>query len=376
MESKFLLAVAVLLGTMIGAGIFGIPYTISRSGIIPGFFYFFLLGIVVLLIHLCFGEIVLRTKEKHRLPGYAKKYLGSWGEALALFSTILGMVLVLLSYIILGGDFLKILLSSVFNLSSFQCSLIFSFILAFFIFKGIKLIAQVELFTNFVFLFIIFLIFCLSLPKIHFQNFSLFNFKNIFLPYGIILFALTGWSAVPEISEILESGKERKNFKKAISVSIIIAIFLYLLFTLAIVGVSGEYTSTETFSGLIPYLNPKIIFFGVLAGVITLADSFLVLGLYLRNTLIYDYKFQKFSAFLFAWGMPLILFLIGFRQFIKVIGFVGTFIGLIEGIIIILIFKKAKFLGDRKPEYSLEVSSFLLYTLITIFILGAISYFL
>jgi len=117
----------------------------------------------------------------------------------------------------------------------------------------------------------------------------------------------------------------------------------------------------------------KIIFLGALAGLITLADSFLILGLYLRNTFIYDLKISKNLACLTACGMPLILFLIGFRSFIATIGFVGTVLGVIEGIIIILIFKKAKTMSDRQPEYSLKIPSALLYFLIAIFIFGAIS---
>jgi len=45
----------------------------------------------VVLIHLLFSEVTLRTEGQHRLPGYAKIYLGKWGEALAFFSAILGL---------------------------------------------------------------------------------------------------------------------------------------------------------------------------------------------------------------------------------------------------------------------------------------------
>lgn len=381
MKSKnFFLATSLLLGTIIGAGIFGIPYVISKSGIIPGFFYFLILGGVVLLIHLFFGEIILRTKASHRLPGYAKIYLGNWGKILATFSTVFGMIAVLLAYIILGGDFLKILFSSSIlsasRLSSFHFSLIFWLILSLFVFKGIKLIAIAEFFTNLVFILIIFSIFLFSLPKISFQNFNFLNLENIFLPYGVILFALTGWSAIPEMADVLKTTQERKKFKRAIVFSMIIAILLYLIFSFAIIGVSGAETSTDTFSGLISFLNPKIIFLGVLAGVITLADSFLIIGLYLRNALIYDYKFSKNTACLAACGLPLFLFLLGFRQFIDVISWAGSIVGAIEGAIIILIFKKIKTLGDREPEYSLKFSPLLLNTLMLVFILGAVLHLL
>jgi len=373
LEKKFVLALAVLIGTIVGAGIFGIPYTISKSGIIPGFFYFSILGLATLFSHLFFGEIVLRTKERYRLIGYSRKYLGKFGEILITFSTIFGMTGVLLAYIILGGDFLRIIFSPLFNLPSFYFSLIFWLILSYFIFLGLKLIAPAEVFTNLSFFLIILIVFSFLLTKFDLKNLSLINFQHLFLPYGVILFALAGWSAIPEMAEILKNSQERKSFKKIIILATIIVIILYLLFSLGVVGVSGENTSPEVLSGLVPFLGKKIIILGALFGVITLADSFLIIGLYLRNTLIYDYNFPKILAFLISSGLPLFLFLIGFRKFIEVIGFVGTVIGGIEGIVIILIFSKIKKLGDREPEYSLKIPSILIYFLIIVFVLGAIS---
>jgi len=62
---------------------------------------------------------------------------------------------------------------------------------------------------------------------------------------------------------------------------------------------------------------------------------------------------------------------LGFRSFIATLGFVGTIVGAVEGVIIILIFRKAKGLGNREPECSLKVPSVLLYFLIAILIFGA-----
>jgi len=373
MRKNFLFALSTLIGTIVGAGVFGIPYVIAKSGIVPGFFYFFILGGAVLLIHLFFGEIILRTKGKQRLIGYSQKYLGRWGKLLITIAVILGVTGALLAYLILAGDFLEILFSQYTDLTSFNFSLIFGVVLSCFIFRGIKLIAPTELFTNLLFFLVIFIIFSLCLPKINFSNLPLFNLPDIFLPYGVILFSLIGWSAIPEIVEILKTAGRLKSLKKIIISGTVIVIVFYVLFTMGIIGITGGKTSTDTLSGLIPLLGGKIIFLGALAGLITLADSFLILGLYLRNTFIYDLKFSKNLAFLIACGLPIILFLIGFRSFIGIIGFVGTVLGVIEGIIIVLIFKKAKTMSDRQPEYSLKIPSILLYFLIAIFILGAVS---
>lgn len=372
-DRKSLLALAILIGTIIGAGIFGIPYAISKSGIGPGLFYFLILGLVVTLLHLFFGEIVLRTKEKNRLIGYAQKYLGKWGKISISISTFLGITGVLLAYIILGGEFLKIIFSPLFSLSSFWFSLFFWFSLIYFVFRGIKTIAPVEIITNSAFFIIISIVLLFLLPKLNLENFHLIDLNYLFLPYGVIMFSLMGFTAIPEITDVLTESKERKYFKRIIILASIIAIILYLFFSLGIIGVSGKNTSSDALSGLVPFLGQKIVILGALVGVITLADSFLVICLYFKNALIYDYHLPKILAFFISSGFPLILFLIGFRGFIAVIGFIGTILAMIEGIVILLIFSKIKKLGDREPEYSLRVPHFLLCILGAIFVFGAIS---
>ena len=149
-NKNFYFALAALIGTTVGAGIFGIPYVISKSGIGPGLFYFFILGGAVLLLHLFFGEIVLRTKEKHRLIGFAQKYLGNWGKFLITISTILGLVGALLAYIILGGDFLKIISDSWISLDSFYLSLFLWALLVYFVFiPAFLIISSIDMISLF-----------------------------------------------------------------------------------------------------------------------------------------------------------------------------------------------------------------------------------
>lgn len=362
-----LLALASLIGTIIGAGIFGIPYVFSKSGAFLSFFYFLILGTVVLFLHLFFGEIVLRSQKKHRLVGYTEKYLGKKFKILVAFSVILGTAGALLAYIILGGNFLKIIFPT--SLSSFQLSLIFWIVLSFFVFLGIRAVAQVELLMN-LGLFLVFLvIFLFCLPKINPTNFLVFEKNSLFLPFGIFLFSLIGWNAVPEIERIISP---KKKLKKVIFLGILISIIFYFAFGLIISGVTGKATTPEAFQGLLPFLGKKILIFGGTFGVLAVATSFLVLANYLKNTLIFDYSFPYILAFFLACFFPLFLFLVGIREFIKVIAFVGTLVGLIEGIVISLLFQKAKKIGERDPEYKIEIPSILIYLIIGILIFGAV----
>jgi len=365
-DKTSLLASATLIGTIIGAGIFGIPYVMIRGGVLTSIFYFLILGGVVLLVHLFFGEIVLRTNEKHRLVGYTGKYLGKRAKILVTFSAIFGTIGALLAYIILAGDFLKIIFPS---LSSFQLSLIAWAVLSFFVFWGIKSIAWSELLMNFGFLVAIFLIFFFCLPKINLANFTLINKDLFFLPYGVLLFSLIGWNAVPEIELLLA---KKVNLKKVIFFSMLFVLSFYFLFGFIIGGVSGRVTSQDALSGLSNFLGEKIMVFGGIFGLLAVATSFLILGNYLKNTLVFDYRISYPLSFLIAMFSPLVLFLLGIRQFILVIAFIGTFMALIDGTIICLIYQKAKRFGERIPEYSLKIPPGVIYLIVTVLVGGGL----
>lgn len=373
MKKKFLLSLSVLIGTIVGAGMFGIPYVVSKSGIIPGFFYLLFLGIIALLLHLFFGEIFLRTKDNLRLPGLADKYLNPKTKFIVAFSTIFGIIGTLLAYIIIGGDFLKIVLSPFLSLPDVYFNLIFWMFLSYFIFRGLKTISIVELIMNCALFLSLFFILFIALPKVDLHNFSIFNGKNIFLPYGVILFSFIGWTAIPSLFEILKTSQERKKGKNIIILSSLVVFILYILFAIAIVGISGANTSTDALSGILPFIGDKIITIGAIFGMLAVATSFLIIGNYLKDVLSHDYKIPHWLSALIACLAPLAFFLIGFREFITVIGVVGTVVGAIEGILIVIIYKKAKKLGDKEPEYKLRIPAFFLHLLILIFILGAIS---
>ena len=58
LKSRLFSSIAILIGTIIGAGIFGIPYAISKVGFGIGVIYLLVLGAVILVVTLAFGEVV------------------------------------------------------------------------------------------------------------------------------------------------------------------------------------------------------------------------------------------------------------------------------------------------------------------------------
>lgn len=372
--NSFTLALSTLVGTIVGAGIFGIPFAMMKSGIVPGLFYLFLLGGIICLLHLFFGEVCLRTSGKHRLVGYAALYLGKRGKVLATITLLFVLIGTLLAYLILVGEFSEIVFGQFIPFSSTIFTVLFSIGAFFLVLSGRQLITRIEFFTNLVFIAAIAALLIFALPQVKGIEVPLFNFSNLsnlFLPFGVLLFAFAGFEAVPEVMSFLRDRNARTKLDNVIVWSSVAAGAFFLVFSLIVLGVSGSATTSDSFSGLVPFLGQNIIAFGALIGIVIIADSFLVIGNYLKNSLRHDFNFTYVPAALVALGVPLVLFLLGFREFIAVVGVVGGVMGAVEGILVILMFRKAKIMGDRKPEYEMRVPSLLLFLIAVILIAGA-----
>ena len=368
MNKNFVLAVATLVGAIVGLGLFGIPYTASKAGFFVGTGYIVVLGAAMLLMHLIYGEVVERTAGKHRLTGYVEKYLGKkYKRVLGVF-IIFALYTALLAYIIVGGKFLALLLPGIGT--SFAWSIAFWCILSIGIWRGIRTIAKGELLmTGFLVLFILAL-FVWGARDISFENFSSFNAVNLFLPYGVVLFALSGIFAVPEIRELLKI--DGKRYRSVIIWGSVIPIALYVLFTISVVGISGADTSQEALSGLAGNLGSAISGVGVIFGLLAIATSFLVLGSNLKHSFEYDWHIPGNISTVLTVLAPLLIFVAGVQQFIEVISISGGVFGSLLLIFVLLVYRKALVRGDKKPGYALRLPKLAIYGLIALFALGGI----
>ena len=371
---SMLKASAILVGTTIGAGIFAIPYAVAQIGLIPGIFYLLGLGAVVLLLNLIYGEVILRTAGDHQLTGYSQIYLGKGGQRLASLALFIGLYGALLAYLIKIGEFLALIFNFPFPL---ELSLVFFFFAVTVIFLGLKIVSQLELVLVSILLIFILFIACLGFPHIALSNFqfSVLNFKFLFLPYGVILFALTGSAAVPEMEEVLRSDNrdKAKKLKKALILGSLIPLLAYLLFAIIIVGISGRQTSDDAISGLALFLPKWIVNLGAGLGILTMATSFLSLGYVLSEVWFRDFKLPRPAALILACSPPLVFFLTGARNFISVLEISGALTGSLSGILIILLHRKAQKIGRKQPAYHLKLPIAIYWLLIIIFCLGIFS---
>lgn len=371
-ETKnFILAVSTLVGTIIGVGMFSLPYAALISGIVPVMFYLFVLGILVTLLHLMYGEVVLRTSTKHRLAGYAQVYFGSWGKMVASVIFLINLYLALLVYLVVGGEFLRIIFSGFLNFSSQIGSIALAIIGFSVVFKGIKLAGWTDFFMMVALVLLVvgfvFYTFNMARPE-NLIKFS--SVDSIFFPYGIILFALAGGSAIPEIRSFFKSNA--KNYSKAIILGTIIPVLVYIVFTLAVVNISGVFTSREAIAGLSGFLGSGFVKYGAIVGFLAVITSFFTIGLNLKNSFQLDFKLPVLISVVLTAGVPLYLFFSGFADFIKLISLAGGVMGGLEAILIISLWAKARKKGEREPEYSVKLKPSLKYLLALVFLVGII----
>jgi len=368
--SKFLKALAVFTGTIIGVGIFGLPYAASKAGFFIVLAFFLVITVVSIFNHLIYGEVSLGTKGFHRLPGYTEKYLGRRWKIVAFSSVVVGIFGALLAYLIVGGEFLMLFFSQFWGGNSLIYTLLFFSFGAFLIFRGIKSVSKIEIVFLGVFFVLLIAFFVKALPFINTSYFQTVDWEFITFPYGIILFSLWGLTTVPEIKEML--GGDRKLLRKTIISGIILAAITYLFFIMMILGASGPLTTKTAISGFYQVLGGGIVNLGFISGVITCFTSFIALGLVFKKMLWYDMGLPKNLAWFITCFFPLALFLLGFNEFLDIIGLAGAFGVGIAGTVVVFLYRE--FLRKTQSR-RMHPALYLLPVLLILGILFEIFYF-
>jgi len=339
MVRLYLKGIGLLVGMIVGAGVFALPYVFSKAGVSWGIFHFAIAFIILLFLHLLYGEIAYFTQGKHRFTGYVEIFLGKWAKQLAFLTTIASYYGSLLVYGLLAGLFL----SNIFNqLSSTTFAIIFFIVTGILVFSKIDNIASINFYLTIpLFGFIFYLLF-ITLPFIRADNFfGNFGFVNHFfdgtwfLPYGIWLFALTGFSVIPEVRDIF-SNSPVSNFRKTITWGFMLSAFFFLVFIIAVFGVSGSATTEDALSGITAILGRGALFVGSLIGFLAVFTSYIALAADMKNIFNYDYKIPKLISLILTVVPPIVLFGIGASDFVRILGITGTLGMGILGIFIIL----------------------------------------
>lgn len=370
MSKNYLLAIATLMGTIIGVGLFAMPFVINKSGVLPLFIYLIALAAIQYFLHLLFAEVILSTKDKHRLPGFMEKYVNKKSKNLAFLVEIIGAYGSSLAYIIIGGLFLHQLLNPYFSHSIFFYATVLFGLVSLIAWFDLKMIAGTELVLSTFLIIAIGLIVWRGFSQIQLANYHLLDWQNIFLPYGPIFFAVGGGAAIPEVCRLLAYEKEK--IKSAIFWGTFIPAALMLIFVLVILGISGAETSPDTLAGLSLVLNNGVITFSLIFGLLAIITSYVVVAQATEEVYEWDYKLNNKLAWFLACFIPYFLYLIGWTNLIKVISFTGAITGGLAGIVLIWLAFKVKANPERVSVINNKLTKPLAYFLSLLFILGVV----
>lgn len=366
---KFLAATFTLAGTVIGAGILGLPYVFAKAGFLIGLFWIVILAGILIYVNLSLGEVTLRTKAPHQLPGYAKKYLGKNGRRLMLFAVVFGIYSALIAYLIgEGQSFSSLFLGNTDYAIYFGMG--FWILMTSLLSGGLKRLKEVEYWGVFFIIGFVLIIFFALLPGISYENLKSINTSLFFFPFGVILFSLLGFMAVSEVKRELKGNE--KMLKKALILGVLLPVALYILFSLSFVGTLGNSVrdvATLSFPGFLG----KVV---VLLGIFTMMTSYFVLSFALKDIFTFDLRKRKLSFF-FVSFLPLIFYLIltifNVAEFVFVLGLGGVISGGLTGALILVMNFNAKKKGDRKPEYSIKLNKVIAIIIALIFLMGIIT---
>ena len=369
-DKEFFFGTSLLVGTIVGVGLFSLPYVAVTTSFWLVIAYFAIVGAMLMLLHHFYAEIGIHAKHPHHLPGFAERYIGKWAKRLTLFAEGIGLFGAQLAYLIVGGNFL----AQLFNQEGTGLETLFAFLFfavgGVLIWRGIKSVAETEFVLLIMLVVFVFGFFFFSLIAGSHNPTEIGLETDPLLPYGIVIFSLWGLSAIPELN-ILFKGKEKK-INRMIITGILVSMLIYFLFIWSVMSISGPATSEESLAGLKELIPPGLFKFALLFGLLTTFTSYLGIGIALKRTYYDDYNLPMSTSWLIAMGVPLVLYVSGFHNFLEAISISGS-VGLtISAIIIYLIYIKLKPRKKKVLHHKLFTHNIFIFILLFFTAVGAL----
>lgn len=338
MGKQSILATGLLAGTIIGAGIFSLPYLFNRLGLVSGFFYLIAFTAVYFVIHLMYAQVLKIQEGNHQFFYLTHKY---FKEKLANFASfiILGeLIFVMLVYLVLAPTFAQL----VFGNDGLIYLLVFWLFSSIFIFAKLSVLGLADFAGIVSISAIILIVLFAGGGELITPSFQKLDLALFFLPFGPLLFSLSGRPAVHKVIEIYKRTKEKGlsfSLPKVIFWGTAIPTMVYLLFVISVLRLNPE-VSPEALNSLSFLPSYLLVLLGIL-GLITLWTSYFMIGINVKDILRLDLKKPFWLSALVVLFTPLLLYFLGFKNFLFVITFVGSIFLAFEGFFVIALWQKA-----------------------------------
>ncbi|MBU1032744.1 MAG: aromatic amino acid transport family protein [Patescibacteria group bacterium] len=326
--------ILAMIGTTIGAGIFGVPAMMEKSGILAGSIIFWIVAGVMLVTQLLFVEVIAHVKDRHRFPGYVGQIIGLWARRIGVVTLTAGLIGAIFAYIILGGEFLWLIASGLgFNTSLLVWQLLFWAFGSFIVTLALGKVAKIESRLTWVLIALIALMVALAIPKAQTQLFVIQHWSTSFAVLGVFVFALFGASVIPEVFDIT---RRRIDWtRRAVFVGSFVSALLTWLFGVFVYAAISNGPTTELSSMTLIFHSA---FWWILpaVGFLAVVTSYIMSAFDLQIMYRFDLNQKKYVGLLIALVFPLLLLFIAPRNFIVTLETVGSFFTTTNALLIVV----------------------------------------
>ncbi|MFA5954216.1 MAG: aromatic amino acid transport family protein [Patescibacteria group bacterium] len=359
---NFWSAVGLMSGMILGSGLFALPFAMGVSGLRWSLLFSVVAFFAVISVQLAYGEVVVNTPGRHRLPGYVRHYLGSFAGRFESVNQILTLNGILVGYALLAGIFL----SQLFGGSIALWTLVFFIVCGALLIGKATQIGEIDLILTIPLVGALLAIAIAAATRGSFVHLAITPTDPFFV-FAVIVFSLTGYTIIPDVYQIFHGArKNRFHLREAIVVGSAIPFFVSIIFGIGVLMASGTSVSVDAISGLVPTLGVGVVQFGAAMGLLAVFTSYLAIGYDLKELYVFDVKMSPLSAWALAMLVPIIPFMYGAENFINLIALVGGLFIAVDAIFIMFMMRTMRkknpggqtFLPFGKVHYALIIGIF------------------
>jgi len=162
--------------------------------------------------------------------------------------------------------------------------------------------------------------------------------------------------AMPMMFMFLKSKKAaKKTYKLSVILSYVCVFIIFFIFMNSISLVSGQGTSIDTFTGLIPFLGRNVLVVGALIGLLAVVTSYIVFINYYRDMLISDVNCNKWLSYSISMFLPLLFLLMNINRIDNLMSLTGGVIGGLIAVVVLLIYLRIRDKKQTTSPYNLNL---------------------
>lgn len=310
-------AIALLVSGTVGAGVLGLPYAFTHVGVVGAVAYCVVFGIAFWGLHRVVAALLIRQAVSEQLVGVVAKSLGKMAAKLMMLITHALFLASAVIFIVGIGQILAQLAGG----PALAWSGLFWAVAGLLVIRGIRTIKNIDFVLTVGLMVVLLVIIVRSAVPAATLAWPWWGNGPWWYPYGVVLFAFHGVMALPEAFAAVR--RDPVKFKRALGWSSVIVTVGYTLFAVLVLAVTGAATTEIATLGLGERLGPFVAWCGNLFALLAMSISFLMNSVEWRDSLCWDNHWRVRWALAAVLGLPMLVVLLGMREFVTAIGAAG-----------------------------------------------------